>query len=172
MNIESFVDNYIDNLNSINESNIKKYDYELIEKLKPKETKEIKSYKEMKKFTDSRKKFYDKQTNIDNEENFDIFENNNINIGNSSMNFFDLEPEKKLNHIIDYIKRKKYKLSCDLNKIDYLLYDNDLLKKYISIDKTFNIINKISFLKKMETGDYDIVLNNNTKKTTKKKFFN
>ena len=172
MNIELFVDNYIDNINSINEKNLKKYNYDVIETLQPKETKEIKSYKEMKKFTDTRKKFYDKQTNIDNEENFDIFENNNININESTTNFYDLEPEMKLNHILDYIKRKKYKISDDLNKINHLLNDNELLKKYISIDKTFNIINKITFLKKNETGDYNINLNINTKKSTKKKFFN
>ena len=172
MNIELFVDNYIDNINSINEKNLKKYNYEIVEQLKPKEIKEIKSYKEMKKFTDTRKKFYDKQTNIDSEENFDISENNNINISESNINFYDLDPQAKLNHILDYIKRKKYKLACDLSKIHHLLDDNELLKKYISIDKTFNIINKITFLKKNETGDYDIDLNINTKKSTKKKFFN
>jgi hypothetical protein len=107
-----------------------------------------------------------------NDDNFNIFENSLIKTDEKIINFYDLDPELKLEHILDFIKRKKYKLACDLSIIDHLLVDNDLLKKYITIDKTFNIINKISFLKKMENGDYNIVLNNkNTNKRTKKSFF-
>lgn len=171
MNTSQFVDNYINDINSLNNKNIDKYNYKVKEEIQPKETKEIKSYKEMKNFTDSRKKYYQFNTNLESQEDFNIFENTNININEKIINFYDLDPENKLNHIIDYIKRKKYKLNCNLDKIEHLLNDNDLLKKYITIDKTFNIINKISFLKKMENGEYDIVLNNNTTKRTKKKFF-
>ena len=170
MDIQTFVNNYISNIKSINESNIIKYDYQLKDKLEKKETTEIKSYKEMKLFTDSRKKFYMNQSN--NVDTFNIFENSLIKTDEKIIDFYDLEPELKLEHITDFIKRKKYKLGCDLSVIDHLLVDNDLLKKYIKIDKKFNIINKISFLKKMENGDYNIVLNNkNTNKRKKKSFF-
>ncbi len=170
MDIQTFVNNYISNINSINESNIIKYEYQLKDKLEKKETKEIKSYKEMKLFTDSRKKFYMNQSNSD--DNLNIFENSLIKTDEKIIDFYDLEPELKLEHIKDFIKRKKYKLACDLSIIDHLLVDNDLLKKYITIDKTFNIINKVSFLKKMENGDYNIILNNkNSIKRTKKNFF-
>ena len=171
MDISHFVDNYTNSLDILNEKNIEKYNYKLKDEIEKKETKEIKSYKEMKKFTDSRKKYYEKQTNIDNEDNLDIFENSIIKTDEVQKNFFDLDYDNKLSHILDYIKRKKIKLTCDLEVISEILNDNDKLKKYITIDKTYNMINKISFFKKKESGDYDIVFNNSTKKITKKNFF-
>lgn len=78
--------------------------------------------------------------------------------------------KKKMDNIFDYMKRKKIKLNCDMNIINDIVNDNALLKKYISIDKTYNIINKVSFFKKLENGDYNIVLENSNKRT-KKKFF-
>jgi len=172
MDISSFVNNYLKNIDDLNEKNIIKYNYPLKDKLIQKEIKEIHSYKEMKKFTDTRKKYYEKQTNIDEEENFNIFEDNVIKTDEKQINFYDLEPEIKLKHILDYMKRKKIKLGCDLGIIDELLLDNEKLKKYITIDKTYNMINKISFFKKKENGEYDIILNLNNNKTIKKNFFN
>ena len=124
----------------------------------------------MKDFTDSRKKYYQQNTNFENEEHINIFENNIIKTDEIELNFYDLPFEKKMDNIFDYMKRKKIKLNCDMNIINDIVNDNALLKKYISIDKTYNIINKVSFFKKLENGDYNIVLENSNKRT-KKKFF-
>ena len=169
MDISKFVSNFIDDIDKINNDNIKIYKYNLKEPLIKKEFKEIKSYKEMKNFTDSRKKFYENQSYLDEQDKINIFENDIIKTYEQPKNFYDLDKETKLKHIEDYMKRKKIKLSCDINVIDHILNDNTLLKKYISIDKTYNMINKISFFKKKETGDYDIVLTSN--KVVKKNFF-
>jgi|TARA_B110000483_G_scaffold25038_1_gene29687 hypothetical protein len=170
MDTSLYVENYINKLNELNEKNIKEFDYKLKEKLPIKETKEIISYKEMKDFTDSRKKYYQQNTNFENEEHINIFENNIIKTDEIELNFYDLPFEKKMDNIFDYMKRKKIKLNCDMNIINDIVNDNALLKKYISIDKTYNIINKVSFFKKLENGDYNIVLENSNKRT-KKKFF-
>lgn len=170
MDTSLYVENYINKLNELNEKNIKEFDYKLKEKLPIKETKEIISYKEMKDFTDSRKKYYQQNTNFENEEHINIFENNIIKTDEIELNFYDLPFEKKMDNIFDYMKRKKIKLNCDINIINDIVNDNALLKKYISIDKTYNIINKVSFFKKLENGDYNIVLENSNKRT-KKKFF-
>jgi hypothetical protein len=170
MDTSLYVENYINKLNELNEKNIKEFDYKLKEKLPIKETKEIISYKEMKDFTDSRKKYYQQNTNFENEEHINIFENNIIKTNEIELNFYDLPFEKKMDNIFDYMKRKKIKLNCDMNIINDIVNDNALLKKYISIDKTYNIINKVSFFKKLENGDYNIVLENSNKRT-KKKFF-
>ena len=170
MDTTLFVENYINNLNEFNENNIKKFDYKLKEILPQKESKEIISYKEMKNFTDSRKKYYQQNSNIEYEQDIDIFKNNIIETDEKQTNFYDLNFEKKIDHILDYMKRKKIKLNCDLNIINNIVNDNNLLKKYITIDKTYNIISKITFFKKMETGDYNIILENSNKRT-KKNFF-
>ena len=167
MNISLFVDKYISDINELNEINKQKYDYKVKEKIKKKEIIEIKPSKEMKDFTDSRKKYYDKQSKLD--EDINIFQNNIIQIDETSTNFYDLSYEDKLDHVNDYIKRKKIKLSCELSIIDDILNDNTLLKKYVTIDKTYNMINRISFFKKMENGEHNIVLEKN--KTIKKNFF-
>jgi len=170
MDTHKFIDNYITKIKDINESNIIKYNYKLKDNLPEKEVKEIQSYKEMKKFTDTRKKYYEKQTNIDQEENFNIFEKNNINTDEeSNKNFFELDYDDKKDYILDYIKRKKIKLSDDLDSIKEIIEDSVKLKKYVSIDKTFNIISKISFFKKNEYGNHYISLNDI--KRTKKNFF-
>ena len=173
MDIKNYIDGYINNLNTLNEKNIEKYKYE-VKKVIPQEIKEVKVYKEMKEFTDNRKKYYDKQTHFDINDQIDLFTDNNINLEEKKefTSFFDLSVEKKIIHIKDYIKRKRYKVNCDIeSSLGEILTNNDLLKKYISIDKTFNIINKISFLKKTESGDYKIVLNSGINKTKNVKYF-
>lgn len=170
MDTTIFVENYVNKLNNLNENNIKEFNYDLKEELPQKETKEIISYKEMKNFTDTRKKYYQQNTSLENEQDINIFENNIIQKEEKEINFYELSFEKKIDHILDYMKRKKIKLSCDLNIINNIVNDNNLLKKYITIDKTYNIISKISFFKKLENGDYNIVFENANKRT-KKKFF-
>jgi len=170
MDTSLYVENYINKLNDLNEKNIKEIDYKLKEKLPIKESKEIISYKEMKNFTDSRKKYYQQNSSLEHEQSINIFENNIIQTDEKEINFYDLPFEKKMDHIFDYMKRKKIKLNCDINMINTIVNDNTLLKKYISIDKTYNILNKVSFFKKMENGDYNIVLENGNKRT-KKTFF-
>lgn len=169
MNTSLFVGKYISDINELNKTSIVKYSYKIKEKLQKKEVKEIKSTKDMKDFTDTRKKYYDKQTNIDKEEDINIFQTNILQTEEKQQSFYDLSYEDKLEHIHDYMKRKKIKLSCELDIIDNILNDNALLKKYITIDKTYNMISRISFFKKKENGDHIIVLENN--KTTKKSFF-
>ncbi len=126
MDTTLFVENYINNINEFNVNNIKKFDYKLKENLPQKESKEIISYKEMKNFTDSRKKYYQQNTNLENEEDIDIFKNNIIETVEKQVNFYDLTFEKKIDHILDYMKRKKIKLNCDLNIINNIVNDNNL----------------------------------------------
>ena len=181
MDIDNFVTNYILHLNDFNENNIKKYnikgkyeenDMKNMNNDTNKKVKEINSSKELKKFAETRKKYYDKNTDMSNEQIINIFEENIIKTDETNIDFFNLESDIKMNYILDYIKRKKYKLGVNIyEKLEPVINNNEILKKYISIDKTFNIISKISFLKKMDTGEYDIVFNNNIKKT-KNKFFN
>ena len=170
MDTKIYVEKYINHLNNLNEENIKNYKYDLKEDLPEKKPTEIKSYKEMKNFTDSRKKFYEKNTNLEKEQIFNIFENNSIKTDEKQINFYDLDYDNKISHITDYMKRKKIKLDVDLDSIKEIIDNNDLLKKYISIDKTYNMISKISFFKKMEDGNYTIKLDINNKRT-KKNFF-
>ena len=177
MDIENFVSAYISNLNNFNQDNLKKYNiinHENNDNINSDiniKSKEITTSKELKKFAETRKKYYGNNTDLSNEEYFNIFENNLIETEKTNIDFFNLESNQKINYILDYIKRKKYKLRCDIyEKLEPIINNNEILKKYISIDKTFNIINKISFLKKSENGDYDIIFNNIKK--TKKKFFN
>jgi hypothetical protein len=177
MDIDNFINNYINQLNELNENNIKKYNIKVKHEENNEDNdnikvKEITTSKELKKFYETRKKYYDKNTDMSNQQIINIFEENIIKTDETNINFFDLESDVKMNYILDYIKRKKYKLCVNIyEKIEPIIDNNEILKKYISIDKTFNIISKISFLKKMDTGDYDIIFDNNIKKT-KKKFFN
>jgi hypothetical protein len=184
MDINNFVTNYILHLNDFNENNIKKYNIkgkcEENENMKNKndmnndtnkKVKEITSSKELKKFAETRKKYYDKNTDMSNEKIINIFEENIIKTDETNINFFNLENDIKMNYILDYIKRKKYKLAVNIyEKLEPVINNNEILKKYISIDKTFNIISKISFIKKIDNNYYDIVFD--SVKKSKKKFFN
>jgi hypothetical protein len=170
MDINLFVLNYINNLNELNEKNIKKINYE-VKETKSTENKEVKYSKEFKEFLKTSKQKNKIDTVIDEKCEINIFEKNIIQSEEIYFNFFELDVDNKMKYILDYIKRKKYILECDIyEKIKHIIEDNDILKKYISIDKSFNIINKISFIKKIENNYYDIVFDN-TKKI-KKKFFN
>ena len=170
MDINLFVLNYINNLNELNEKNIKKINYE-VKETKSTENKEVKYSKEFKEFLKTSKQKNKIDTVIDEKCEINIFEKNIIQSEEIYFNFFELDVDNKMKYILDYIKNKKYILECDIyEKIKHIIEDNDILKKYISIDKSFNIINKISFIKKIENNYYDIVFDN-TKKI-KKKFFN
>lgn len=170
MDINLFVLNYINNLNELNEKNIKKINYE-VKETKSTENKEVKYSKEFKEFLKTSKQKNKIDTVIDEKCEINIFEKNIIQSEEIYFNFFESDVDNKMKYILDYIKRKKYILECDIyEKIKHIIEDNDILKKYISIDKSFNIINKISFIKKIENNYYDIVFDN-TKKI-KKKFFN
>lgn len=121
---------------------------------------------------------------IDNKVDIDIFNKKNINvIENSSetsskinnndlidveeieiemkkendLDFYKLDKENKINLIKDYMSRKKiYVEHEEFKKIDYLIDNNELLKKYISITKVHKQISKITFFKKKDDFSYMI----------------
>ena len=170
MDIDLFVSNYINHLNDLNEKNLKKFNCEIREK-KIIENKEVKYSKEFKEFLKTNKKKDKIDTFIDEKDEVNIFEENIIQNEEIYFNFFELDVENKMKYILDYVKRKKYIIEGDIyKKLEHIIEDNELLKKYISIDKTFNIINKISFIKKIDNNYYDIVFD--SVKKSKKKFFN
>ena len=70
-----------------------------------------------------------------------------------------MDKENKLEYIKDYMSRKKIYIEIhNFSKIDEIVEDNELLKKYITISKQHNQISKISFFKKREDGTYFIDL--------------
>ena len=75
----------------------------------------------------------------------------------NDLDFYELDKENKINLIKDYMSRKKiYVEHEEFAKIDSIIDNNDLLKKYISITKVHKQISKITFFKKKDDFSYNI----------------
>ena len=123
MDINLFVLNYINNLNELNEKNIKKINYE-VKETKSTENKEVKYSKEFKEFLKTSKQKNKIDTVIDEKCEINIFEKNIIQSEEIYFNFFELDVDNKMKYILDYIKRKKYILECDIyEKIKHIIED-------------------------------------------------
>ena len=159
MNVEHYLENYVNELNTLNDKTKEKYNLVYVsDDITKKPVQEVKKTKEMKDYENTmriyKNEFITHQSRV---EDIDIFE---------------LSIEEKKNHIINFMARKKYKLVDEnLDSLDELLNDTLLLKKKIHLSKTHSIIEKIDFLKKVEHNEYTIDLKKNEKKKISKKNF-
>jgi hypothetical protein len=98
----------------------------------------------------------------------DIFENSDL-----KLDIISLDRDKKMELINDFIQRKNIMLDeNEFKKIEEIIDNPEInIKKYLSISKIYQQIDKISFIKKLENGSYIIDINENKSKKTKK-FFN
>lgn len=171
MNVEQYLNNYIENINSINTKNESLYNFHIEEIIKP--LKETRNLKEMKDYENHMRIFKnDFLTHESRKEEKDIFQESNINKETEHINFFDLDNESKKHHIINFMARKKYKLvQNNLECLNEILENNIFLKKTIHLSKTHSNIEKIDFLKKIEGNEYIFDLNFQEKKKFSKKTF-
>ena len=197
MNANNFVENFIDQLDTINQEEFKKNNYSVKKKIRvKKELNEnpllLKEYKANRIETLKKKNKLIKKENfvdIDNKVDIDIFNKENINLivnsyedspeviskknkgseesmdteeevsmkKENDLDFYELDKENKMNLIKDYMSRKKiYVEHEEFAKIDSIIDNNDLLKKYISITKVHKQISKITFFKKKDDFSYNI----------------
>ena len=198
MNANNFVENLIDQIETINQDEFKKNNYSVKKKIRvKKEINEnpllLKEYKANRIETLKKKNKLIKKENfvdIDNKVDIDIFNKENINSvknshENSSENssedsseiiskkendseeikmkkendldFYELDKENKMHLIKDYMSRKKIYIEFEeFAKIDSIIDNNELLKKYISITKIHKQISKITFFKKKDDFSYNI----------------
>jgi len=205
MNANNFVENLIDQIETINQDEFKKNNYSVKKKIRvKKEINEnpllLKEYKANRIETLKKKNKLIKKENfvdIDNKVDIDIFNKENINpVKNSpedssedspedspedsseiiskkendsndseeikmkkenDLDFYELDKENKMHLIKDYMSRKKIYIEFEeFAKIDSIIDNNELLKKYISITKIHKQISKITFFKKKDDFSYNI----------------
>ena len=150
MNVEQYLNNYIENINSINNENKNKYNFQCVKIIKP--LKDSIKIQEMRDYENYMRLYKNDFLNHESRsEEKDIFKISDINIDKEHINFFELDNETKKHHIINFLARKKYKLiDNDLSSLNELLENNNLLKKAVHLSKTQNNIGKIDFLKKVD----------------------
>lgn len=172
MNVDHYLNNYIENINSINLQNENKYNFHIEEIKKPlKET--IKS-QEMREYENYMRIYKnDFISHESRKEKDDIFQNSKLNIEQEHINFFELDIDTKKEHIINFLARKKYILIDDsFDCLNEILQNNEVLKKAIHLSKTHSNIEKIDFLKRIEGNEYKIDLKfQEKKKISKRNFF-
>ena len=186
-----FISNCIDKLNDLRETEFKKCNFSYTEpEMEKKEVKidvvEFKTYQHTlrkKALLDKnkpgnigKKEYSSSNSNVDILED-DIFNNNNNNDENKDdeikLEVNILNKDKKIELINEFLNRKNIILDEDeYKKIEEIIDNPDInIKKYFSISKLYQQIDKISFIKKLENGTYIIdTVENKPKKT--KKFFN
>ena len=171
MDYNLFINNFIENINNLNHRDFNKNNFKYV--IKTREKKELnenpmilREYKTSMAKSVKKKEKMDDFVDINSiNNNIDLFDTNNINTFNkkeledNKNNFYDLDKENKIEYIKDYMSRKKIYIEIhNFSKIDEIVEDNELLKKYITISKQHNQISKISFFKKREDGTYFIDL--------------
>ena len=183
MDYNLFINNFIENINNLNHRDFNKNNFKY--EIKTREKKDLnenpmilREYKSSMAKSIKKKEKLDNYININTINNdIDLFDTNNINtfdkkeLEDNQNNFYDLNKENKIEYIKDYMSRKKIYIEINqFSKIDDIIEDNELLKKYITISKQHNQISKISFFKKKEDGSYfiDLVI---SKKKNKVIFF-
>lgn len=186
MDTNSFISEYIDNINNIRNEQFKKFDFVCEEKIVEKKVvnENLQEYKQyqtnLKKKTlieklkpgNINKKEYSPNNDIDILED-DIFNNNNENyVENSKIELENIDLNKKNELINDFLYRKNITLEeNELKKLENIINNPDInLKKYINISKLYQEVTKISFIKKLENGTYIIDLNENKHKKSKNYF--
>lgn len=187
---ENFVTDFIKKVNTVRNEEFEKSNFVFTEKVIEKKTlnenpQEFKVYKssmkkkalmEKNKPGNINKKEYETvNEDIDILED-DIFKNSSQNNNEEEPKFdiMALESDKKIELIMDFIKRKNIILEEDcVKQIEELLCDKDFpLKKYINISKIYQQITKVGFIKKLENGSYVIDVSEKKATKTKKYFLN
>ena len=136
MNVEHYLENYVNELNTLNDKTKEKYNLVYVsDDITKKPVQEVKKTKEMKDYENTmriyKNEFITHQSRV---EDIDIFEKSNVQINNEVVDFFELSIEEKKNHIINFMARKKYKLVDEnLDSLDELLNDTLLIKKKIHL---------------------------------------
>jgi len=185
---ENFVTDFIQKVNTVRNEEFEKSNFVFTEKVIEKKTlnenpQEFKVYKstmkkkalmEKNKPGNINKKEYETvNEDIDILED-DIFKNSSQNNNEEEPKFdiMALESDKKIELIMEFIKRKNIILEeqC-IKQIEELLSDKEFpLKKYINVSKIYQQITKVGFIKKLENGSY--IIDASEKKATKtKKYF-
>ena len=188
MDINSFINEYIENINNIRIEQFNKFNFiyndKIIEIKKINEN--IQDFKKfqinLKKKTlieklkpgNINKKEYSPNNEIDILEddifNNEFYENNTEN--SNKIELDNIDYNKKIELVKDFLNRKNIILEEEeFKKIEDILNNSEInIKKYINISKLYQEITKISFIKKLENGSYIIDLNNNKHKKTKNYF--
>ena len=180
-----FIDNYILNLNKIQEIEFNKYNFTYTE---PETTKKTindnlmdfrnfktslikRSIKDKSKPSFANKKEYEVDTNNINILEDDIFQLNEEIQESSKLDISNITVDDKKKLIDEFISRKSITLNEEqINSIYKLLNDTEFnFKKYITISKVQHQITKISFIKKAEDGSY--LLDFKEKQKNKNVFF-
>jgi len=174
--MDNFINTITDKLDKIRENEFKLnnfiYEDKIVEKKNIYENPiEFKKYQHnviKNKFNEKNKK--EEIQNIDILED-DIF-NNNIDKDEIKLDIQSLDNEKKLFLINNFLERKNIILDeLEFKKIEDILDNPEFnIKKYLTISKVYQQINKISFIKKLENGSYIVDLSENKIKKTKKYF--
>jgi hypothetical protein len=185
---ENFVTDFIQKVNTVRNEEFEKSNFVFTEKIIEKKIlnenpQEFKAYKstlkkkalmEKNKPGNINKKEYETvNEDIDILED-DIFKNSSQNNNEEDPKFdiMSLETDKKIELIMEFIKRKNIILEEEcVKQIQELISDKDFpLKKYINVSKIYQQITKVGFIKKLENGSY--VIDATEKKATKtKKYF-
>ena len=188
MDINSFINEYIENINNIRIEQFNKFNFIYTDKII--EIKKInENIQDFKKFQinlkkktlieklkpgNINKKEYSPNNEIDILEddifNNEFYENNTEN--SNKIELDNIDYNKKIELVKDFLSRKNIILEEEeFKKIEDIINNPEInIKKYINISKLYQEVTKISFIKKLENGSYIIDLNNNKHKKTKNYF--
>lgn len=183
-----YIEDFKNNIISIREDQFKEFDFHYEEKvLEKKQINEnlmdFKNYQvnlkkkatiEKMKPGNAAKKEYEASYGVDILED-DIFNNNQNDIltDEEKLDIDQMDKEKKLITIFEYIKRKNILLEEEeIKKIEDFVEKEPNIKKFFNISKTYQQVTRISFIKKLENGSYVIDFNDNKVKKSKKFFLN
>ncbi len=173
MEATNFIEGIINNINDIRneefrKANIAYFEKENEKKVLNEETMEFKNFKnkirksallERYKPSNIGKKEYESvNQNIDILED-NIFNNNQEeNEATNKLNIEEMDVEKKMELINNFLEKKNIQLDeHNLKKIVGIVNDPNInLKKYLTVSKIYQEVTKISFIKKIEDGSYEV----------------
>jgi len=185
---DSFINNFIKNINNIREDEFKNHNFNFDEKIIEKKNlnenlKEFRQFQhnikkkamlEKYKPANISKKEYDTTNIMSDTLEDDIFNNTNNNKEEIKLDISLLNRDEKINLIKEYIYRKNIYLDeNETKKIEDIIDNPDIqIKKYINVSKMYQQITKISFIRKLENGTYVVDLSDNKQKKSKNLFLN
>jgi len=185
---DSFINNFIKNINNIREDEFKNHNFNFDEKIIEKKNlnenlKEFRQFQhnikkkamlEKYKPANISKKEYDTTNIMSDTLEDDIFNNTNNNKEEIKLDISLLNRDEKINLIKEYIYRKNIYLDeNETKKIEDIIDNPDIqIKKYINVSKMYQQITKISFIRKLENGTYIVDLSDNKQKKSKNLFLN
>lgn len=188
MESNSFIENFIENINKLTSEEFEKHDFKyeerkILKKIVNENSIEFKNFKsttkkkalleKLKPGNIGKKEYENIDQGIDILQD-DIFNDNNNENNNedSKLDIESLDRIKKLELINDYLQRKNIILDEEnLKKIELIVDNQEIsLKKYLNISKIYQQVIKVGFIKKLENGTYVVDLNTNKTKKSKSYF--